>query len=60
MNKFAGQIAKILGGPVLVIGGGLFVANQCIYNVPAGHRGVIYDRFRGVLPTEDAEGTHFL
>jgi len=49
-----------LGGPVLVIGGGLFVVNQCIYNVPAGHRGVIYDRFRGVLPNEDAEGTHFL
>merc|ERR1711937_729189 len=60
MNKFAGQIAKILGGPVLVIGGGLFVANQCLYNVPAGHRGVIYDKFRGVLPKEEGEGTHFV
>jgi len=60
MNKFAGQVAKIIGGPVLVLGGGLFVVNQCIYNVPAGHRGVIYDRFRGVLPHEDSEGTHFI
>jgi len=33
--------------------------NSVIYNVPAGHRGVIYDKFRGVLPKEDSEGTHF-
>jgi len=34
--------------------------NQCIFNVDAGCRGVIFDRFRGVLENVKDEGTHFL
>ncbi|KAJ3195789.1 Prohibitin-1, subunit of the prohibitin complex (Phb1p-Phb2p) [Irineochytrium annulatum] len=31
-----------------------------MYNVEAGHRAVLFDRVRGVLPTSVGEGTHFL
>lgn len=34
--------------------------NSCIYNVDAGNRAVIFDRFRGVLPDVKPEGTHLL
>merc|ERR1719210_1638271 len=30
-----------------------------LYNVDAGHRAVIFDKFRGVLPYTKDEGTHF-
>jgi len=45
----------------MATGGGLWVGfNQMIYNVDAGCRGVIFDRFRGVLPDIRGEGTHFM
>ncbi|OAJ38530.1 hypothetical protein BDEG_22443 [Batrachochytrium dendrobatidis JEL423] len=31
-----------------------------MYNVEGGHRAVIFDRVRGVMPTPIGEGTHFL
>ncbi|KAH9250512.1 hypothetical protein BASA81_011688 [Batrachochytrium salamandrivorans] len=31
-----------------------------MYNVEGGHRAVIFDRLRGVMPTPVGEGTHFL
>jgi len=40
-------------------GGALFFESQCLYNVDAGERAVIFDRFRGVLPIVKGEGTHF-
>ena len=44
-------------GKVLVAGGTAFMGfNQIIYNVDAGCRGVIFDRFRGVLPDVTGEG----
>ncbi|XP_042335970.1 prohibitin-like [Sceloporus undulatus] len=42
----------------LVAAGG--VANLTLYNVDAGHRAVIFDRFRGVQDVVVGEGTHFL
>ena len=33
---------------------------MCFFLVDGGHRAVIFDRFRGVLPTVSGEGTHFL
>jgi len=42
----------------LAITGG--VVSNALYNVDGGHRAVIFDRFRGVLPTVSGEGTHFL
>lgn len=35
------------------------VATSVLYNVEGGHRAVIFDRFRGVLPVVAGEGTHF-
>lgn len=59
----AGQIpksAKKLFGAGAALIGGLTAFNAVIYNVPAGHRAIIYDRFRGVLPKEETEGTHLM
>ena len=44
---------------VLLLGGGL-AAEQCLYNVDAGHRAVIFDRFAGIKPQTVPEGTHFI
>jgi len=49
-----GKLGGLAFGAVAAIAG----ANALIFNVPAGHRGVIYDRFRGVLPKIESEGTH--
>lgn len=57
MAQFAKLVQK-LGG----LGAGVFAAGvigtQVFYNVPAGHRGVMFDKFRGVLAEVDSEGTH--
>jgi len=42
----------------LAITGG--VVNSALYNVDGGHRAVLFDRFRGVIPDVSGEGTHFL
>ncbi|KPP57731.1 prohibitin-like [Scleropages formosus] len=55
MNLFE-SIGKL--GLALAIGGG--VVNSALYNVDAGHRAVIFDRFRGVQDTVIDEGTHFV
>ncbi|KAM4853016.1 prohibitin 1-like [Thomomys bottae] len=51
-----GSIGKF--GLALAMAGG--VVNSALYNVDAGHRAVIFDRFRGVQDTVVGEGTHFL
>jgi len=45
-----------LGFGVAVVGS---VVNSALYNVDAGHRAVIFDRFAGVKQTVVGEGTHF-
>lgn len=45
-------------GLALAVAGG--VVNSALYNVDAGHRAVIFDRFRGVQDVVVGEGTHFL
>lgn len=56
------QLAQIftrmgqLGFGVAVVGG---IVNSALYNVDAGHRAVIFDRFAGVKQTVTGEGTHF-
>lgn len=45
-----------IGFGVAVVGG---VINSALYNVDAGHRAVIFDRFVGVKNVVVGEGTHF-
>jgi len=45
-----------IGFGTAVIGG---VVNSALYNVDAGHRAVIFDRFTGVKEAVVGEGTHF-
>ncbi|XP_068234251.1 prohibitin 1 [Palaemon carinicauda] len=45
-----------IGFGVAVVGG---VVNSALYNVDAGHRAVIFDRFSGVKNIVVGEGTHF-
>nr|XP_003222681.1 PREDICTED: prohibitin [Anolis carolinensis] len=56
----AAKIFETVGklGLGLAIAGG--VVNSALYNVDAGHRAVIFDRFRGVQDIVVGEGTHFL
>jgi len=42
----------------LAIAGG--VVNSALFNVDAGHRAVMFDRFQGIKDTVVGEGTHFL
>ncbi|KAG2461159.1 PHB protein, partial [Polypterus senegalus] len=56
MAKLFETIGK-LGLGLAVVGG---VVNSALYNVDAGHRAVIFDRFRGVQTVVTGEGTHFL
>merc|ERR1711997_270900 len=60
MKKMAAQIFNRLGqlGVGLALAGG--VVNSALYNVDGGHRAVMFDRFRGVLPQVTGEGTHFM
>merc|ERR1712170_326072 len=55
-----GQIFNRIGqlGFGLAIAGG--VVNSALYNVDGGHRAVMFDRFRGILPAVTGEGTHFM
>jgi len=60
MKKMAAQIFNRLGqlGVGLALAGG--VVNSALYNVDGGHRAVMFDRFRGILPRVTGEGTHFM
>jgi len=55
-SGFAGTIAK----GALLVGATGFILEQSLYNVDAGHRAVIFDRFSGIKPKPIGEGTHFL
>jgi prohibitin 1 len=41
-----------------LIGGGV-VLTQCFFTVDGGERGILFDRFRGVIPKVYGEGMHF-
>ncbi|KAJ8377266.1 hypothetical protein AAFF_G00264940 [Aldrovandia affinis] len=56
MAKLFESLGKL--GLALAVGGG--VVNSALYNVDAGHRAVIFDRFHGVEEVVVGEGTHFL
>jgi len=57
-NQMAQALTRLgqIGFGVAVVGG---VVNSALYNVDAGHRAVIFDRFAGVKQDVIGEGTHF-
>ncbi|KAG7732279.1 hypothetical protein KL948_002477 [Ogataea haglerorum] len=73
LQKRAQQIAKNQGsrrppgsplgffaglGGLLLLGGGVLLFDNALYNVNGGERAVIYDRLSGVRPDVVGEGTH--
>jgi len=52
------RAAETLGKISLIGGMGTLALNSMIFNVDAGCRGVMFDKFRGVLPEVYDEGTH--
>nr|CAB3264824.1 prohibitin-like [Phallusia mammillata] len=56
MEALMSRLTKL--GLGLAVAGG--IVNSALYNVDAGCRGVIFDRFSGVKQTVSDEGTHFL
>lgn len=60
MSKLLSGIGGTLLKAGAVVGIAGFVGTQCIYNVPAGSRGLIFDRIQGIKETVDPEGTHFI
>lgn len=42
---------------IVTVGG--FVGLNCIFNVDAGHRAIIFDQLKGVKKDVKEEGTHF-
>ncbi|EDL15653.1 prohibitin-like [Mus musculus] len=56
----AAKVFESIGkfGLALAVAGG--VVSSALYNVDAGHRAVIFDRFHGVQDIVVGEGTHFL
>ena len=59
MSRVAGRIPNSVRA-LLLVTGVTAAAGQCMYNVDAGHRAVIFDRFAGIKPRSIPEGTHFL
>lgn len=51
---------KSANGMLLAAAIGGFGVYNSIYTVKAGHRAVIFDRLKGVLPVTKSEGMHFL
>lgn len=54
------QALERLGYAAVALGGAGTLFQSSIYDVPGGHRAVIFDRFQGVKRDVVGEGTHFL
>jgi len=57
----AATIKGVFGGLLAVAGGAamIYTGVNCLYNIDAGHAGVIFNRLTGVNPQIVREGTHF-
>lgn len=56
MDQLTNRFAKYF----LAAGVGLTFTSKCLYDVDAGKRAVIFDRFQGVKSQTTGEGMHFL
>jgi len=55
MERLLTGVARLGAG----VAGISFVGGNCLYNVEGGHRAVMFDQIRGVLPKATTEGTGF-
>ena len=55
MERLLTGVARLGAGVATVS----FVGGNCLYNVEGGHRAVMFDQIRGVLPKATTEGTGF-
>lgn len=60
MPQGAGRPALALAQFAAFVGAATYGAYHSIYNVPAGHRAVVYSRIDGVGQTVMEQGTHFV
>lgn len=56
----APQMLSRLAKVAIGLGSGATLLSASLYTVDGGHRAVIFDRFRGILPLTTGEGTHFV
>eukprot|EP00823_Brevimastigomonas_motovehiculus_P000227 TRINITY_DN10330_c0_g1_i1.p1 TRINITY_DN10330_c0_g1~~TRINITY_DN10330_c0_g1_i1.p1 ORF type:complete len:294 (-),score=75.27 TRINITY_DN10330_c0_g1_i1:106-963(-) len=56
---FSGLTGK-LALAAIGLGSGIFFFKECLYNVPPGYRGVIFNRLGGIDQKVRAEGTHLM
>ena len=59
MSRVARRIPRSAQVLAIAVLGGV-AASTAMYNVDAGHRAVLFDRFSGIKPNTVPEGTHFL
>eukprot|EP00386_Alphamonas_edax_P006600 GDKI01021313.1.p2 GENE.GDKI01021313.1~~GDKI01021313.1.p2 ORF type:complete len:321 (-),score=112.10 GDKI01021313.1:251-1213(-) len=69
-NKFNFDFAKLastfgragvgIGALAGTAAGGVWLFKNCLYNVDAGHRAIVFNRLSGVGETVYGEGTHFM
>lgn len=55
-----GGPAAALASTAVVVAGGAYGLYHSLYNVPAGHRAIVYNRLTGVGMDVKPEGTHFM
>ncbi|KXS22310.1 hypothetical protein M427DRAFT_92710 [Gonapodya prolifera JEL478] len=59
-QQAAAALLERLGRWAIPIGAAITGLQYSMYDVQGGHRAVLFDRIRGVLPEPVGEGTHFL
>ncbi len=52
MSRLFGNLVGRVGGLMVAAAGAGIVAETCLYNVDAGHRGLIFDRIKGQQESE--------
>eukprot|EP00922_Rhytidocystis_sp_ex-Travisia-forbesii_P024812 GHVS01036407.1.p1 GENE.GHVS01036407.1~~GHVS01036407.1.p1 ORF type:complete len:288 (+),score=40.86 GHVS01036407.1:119-982(+) len=58
--KQFGKVGGSLGMVAFVAGGGIWGMKNCLYNVEAGHRAIVFNRVSGIGEVAYGEGTHFM
>ncbi|KAF8822283.1 SPFH domain / Band 7 family protein, partial [Cardiosporidium cionae] len=62
LNKFRAfsRLGAGLGAASIIAGGGIYFVKNCLFNVEAGHRAIVYNRLSGLGSYVYSEGTHFI